>query len=192
MLPMALESLWLRKAILMFQKTYLPRSKRSTDFMVGKEIHIHDGNNRIHQVQEAASGNIFVQMPDVWVNLAHVYFAQGHYALAVKMVIFHNFMNNCLFLMVLASKLQYQNCLRKFYHNTDTQVLLYLARTHYEAEQWQDCKKTLLRAIHLAPSNYTLRFDAGVAMQKFSASTLQKSKRSADEVCVPIRELCWY
>lgn len=120
------------------------------------------------QVQEAASGSVFVQMPDVWINLAHVYFAQGHFALAVKM---------------------YQNCLRKFYYNTDTQVLLYLARTHYEAEQWQDCKKTLLRAIHLAPSNYTLRFDAGVAMQKFSASTLQKTKRSADEVRSTVAEL---
>ncbi|URE20730.1 RNA polymerase-associated protein CTR9 [Musa troglodytarum] len=38
------------------------------------------------QVQEAASGSVFVQMPDVWVNLAHVYFAQGHFALAAKMV----------------------------------------------------------------------------------------------------------
>ncbi|OAY79864.1 Protein CTR [Ananas comosus] len=120
------------------------------------------------QVQEAAAGSIFVQMPDVWVNLAHIYFAQGHFALAVKM---------------------YQNCLRKFYYNTDTQILLYLSRTHYEAEQWQDCKKTLLRAIHLAPSNYTLRFDAGVAMQKFSASTLQKTKRTADEVRSTVTEL---
>ncbi|KAG0484030.1 hypothetical protein HPP92_012114 [Vanilla planifolia] len=42
---------------------------------------------------------------------------------------------------------QHQNCLRKFYHNTDSRVLLYLARTHYEAEQWQECKRTLLRAI---------------------------------------------
>lgn len=120
------------------------------------------------QVQEAASGSVFVQMPDVWVNLAHVYFAQGHFALAVKM---------------------YQNCLRKFYYNTDSQVLLYLARTHYEAEQWQECKKTLLRAIHLAPSNYTFRFDVGVALQKFSASTLQKTKRTADEVRSTVAEL---
>ncbi|XP_027339223.1 protein CTR9 homolog isoform X2 [Abrus precatorius] len=120
------------------------------------------------QVQEAASGSVFVQMPDVWINLAHVYFAQGNFSLAVKM---------------------YQNCLRKFYYNTDSQILLYLARTHYEAEQWQDCIKTLLRAIHLAPSNYTLRFDAGVAMQKFSASTLQKAKRSADEVRATVAEL---
>ncbi|XP_015889352.2 protein CTR9 homolog [Ziziphus jujuba] len=120
------------------------------------------------QVQEAASGSIFVQMPDVWINLAHVYFAQGNFSLAVKM---------------------YQNCLRKFFYNTDSQILLYLARTHYEAEQWQDCKKTLLRAIHLAPSNYTLRFDAGVVMQKFSASTLQKTKKAADEVRLTVAEL---
>ncbi|GFP79481.1 RNA polymerase-associated protein ctr9 homolog [Phtheirospermum japonicum] len=120
------------------------------------------------QVQEAASGSFNVQMPDVWINLAHVHFAQGNFALAVKM---------------------YQNCLRKFFYNTDSQVLLYLARTHYEAEQWQDCKKTLLRAIHLAPSNYTLRFDAGVTLQKFSASTLQKTKRTVDEVRATVAEL---
>ncbi|KAL5703019.1 Protein CTR9 [Ranunculus cassubicifolius] len=120
------------------------------------------------QVQEAGSGSVFVQMPDVWMNLAHVYFAQGQFALAVKM---------------------YQNCLRKFHHDTDTEILHYLARTHYEAEQWQDCKKTLLRAIHLAPSNYTLRFDAGVAMEKFSASILQRTKRTADEVRSTVSEL---
>lgn len=81
--------------------------------------------------------------------------------------------------------LQYQNCLRRFYHSTDPQILLYLARTHYEAEQWQECKRVLLRAIHLAPSNYMLRFDAAIAMQKFSTATLQKAKRTADEVNFP-------
>ncbi|KAK4754413.1 hypothetical protein SAY87_002517 [Trapa incisa] len=122
------------------------------------------------QVQEAASGSIFIQMPDVWINLAHVYFAQGNFSLAVKM---------------------YQNCLRKFYYNTDSHIHLYLARTHYEAEQWQECKKTLLRAIHLSPSNYVLRFDAGVTMQKYSTSILQKekAKRTADEVRSAVAEL---
>ncbi|KAL8119913.1 hypothetical protein AgCh_017146 [Apium graveolens] len=57
------------------------------------------------------------------------------------------------------------------------------------AEQWQDCKRTLLRAIHLAPSNYTLRFDAGVTLQKFSASTLQKTKRTVEEVRATVAEL---
>ncbi|KAI4344590.1 hypothetical protein L6164_011798 [Bauhinia variegata] len=77
------------------------------------------------QVQEAASGSVFVQMPDVWINLAHVYFAQGNFALAVKM---------------------YQNCLRKFYYNTDSQILLYLARTHYEAER---CRNAKVLSIHI-------------------------------------------
>lgn len=129
-------------------------------FDVAKEI--------FTQVQEAVSGTTFVQMPDVWINLAHVYFAQGNFTLAVKM---------------------YQNCLRKFLYNTDNQVLLYLARTHYEAEQWQDSKRALLRAIHLSPSNYTLRFNLGVVMQKFSASLLSKEKRSADEMRTAVAEL---
>ncbi|KAL2624333.1 hypothetical protein R1flu_008578 [Riccia fluitans] len=120
------------------------------------------------QVQEAAAGNIAVEMPDVWINLAHIYLAQGQFALAVKM---------------------YQNCLRRFYYNTESHILLYLARTHYEAEQWQDCKRTLLRAIHLVPSNYTLRFDAAIAMQKFSTAILQRPKRTADEVRQSVAEL---
>ena len=68
-------------------------------FDIAKEIFTH--------TQEVAAGNIFVQMLDVWVNLAHVYFAQGQFGLAVKM---------------------YQNCLRKFYFGTDTQILLYFVQ----------------------------------------------------------------
>ncbi|KAK4415751.1 protein CTR9 [Sesamum alatum] len=75
-----------------------------------------------------------------------------------------------------------QNCLRKFNYNTESQVLLYLARLHCETQQWQDCRKTLLRAIHLAPSNYTLRFGVGVAIQKSSALTLHKTTRTVDEL----------
>ncbi|KAK9705538.1 hypothetical protein RND81_07G064600 [Saponaria officinalis] len=129
-------------------------------FDVAKEI--------LTQVQEAVSGTVFAQMPDVWINLAHIYFAQGNFPLALKM---------------------YQNCMRKFFHNTDSQVLLYLARTYYEAEQWQDSKRALLRAIHLSPSNYTLRFNLGAVMQKFSASLLNKEKRSADEMRTTVSEL---
>ncbi|GAB2291884.1 Protein CTR9 [Dionaea muscipula] len=120
------------------------------------------------QVLEAASGTTYAQIPDVWINMGHVYFAQGYFMLAVKM---------------------YENCMRKFYYNTDTHILLYLARTHYEAEEWQECRRTLLRAIHLAPSNYTFRFNVGVVMQKFSASTLNKARKNVDEVRETVSEL---
>ncbi|KAK4415749.1 protein CTR9 [Sesamum alatum] len=76
------------------------------------------------QVLEATGRSFNVQMPDVFINLAHVHFAQGNFALAVKM---------------------YQNCLRKFYYNTESQLLLYLARAHCEAQQWQDCTKSYPR-----------------------------------------------
>ncbi|XP_020247872.1 protein CTR9 homolog, partial [Asparagus officinalis] len=168
-----LEATHLEKAKELYTKILMLRpgnlyAANGAGLVLAEKGHFDVSKDIFTQVQEAASGSVFVQMPDVWVNLAHVYFAQGHFALAVKM---------------------YQNCLRKFYHNTDTQILLYLARTHYEAEQWQECKKSLLRAIHLAPSNYTLRFDVGVALQKFSASTLQKTKRTADEVRSTVAEL---
>ncbi|KAA8523306.1 hypothetical protein F0562_009729 [Nyssa sinensis] len=107
--------------------------------VLAEKGHFDVSTDLFTQVQEAAIGSVFVQMPDVWINLAHVHFAQGNFMLAVKM---------------------YQNCLRKFYYNTDSQVLLYLAQ-----------------------------FDAGVAMQKFSASTLQKTKRTADEVRSTVAEL---
>ncbi|XP_068663134.1 protein CTR9 homolog [Aristolochia californica] len=168
-----LEATHLEKAKELFTKVLVQHpgnlyAANGAGVILAEKGHFDVSKDIFTQVQETASGSVFVQMPDVWINLAHVYFAQGHFSLAVKM---------------------YQNCLRKFYFNTDTQVLLYLARTHYEAEQWQDCKKTLLRAIHLAPSNYTYRFDAGVTLQKFSMSTLQKTKRTADEVRSTVAEL---
>ncbi|KAG0484044.1 hypothetical protein HPP92_012128 [Vanilla planifolia] len=73
--------------------------------ILAEKGHFDVAKDVVTQVQEAASGSIFVQMPDVWINLAHVYFAQG------------------------------------------------------------------------------------VAMQKFSASTLQKSKKTADEVRATVLEL---
>ncbi|CAI0387866.1 unnamed protein product [Linum tenue] len=168
-----LESTHLEKAHQLYTKVLLQHKSNiyaanGAGIVLAEKGNFDVAKDLFTQVQEGASGSSFVQMPDVWINLAHVYFAQGNNALAIKM---------------------YQNCLRNYYHNTDCQIFLYLARTYYEAEEWQDCKKTLLRAIHLAPSNYTLRFDAGVAMQKFSASTLQKEKREANEVRSAIVEL---
>ncbi|WOH08975.1 hypothetical protein DCAR_0728426 [Daucus carota subsp. sativus] len=168
-----LEATHLEKAKELYTKVLVQHSSNlyaanGAGVVLAEKGHYDVAKELLTQVQEAASGSIFVQMPGVWINLAHIHFAQGDFALAIKM---------------------YQNCLRRFFYNTDSNVLLYLARTHYEAEQWQDCKRTLLRAIHLAPSNYTLRFDAGVTLQKFSASTLQKTKRTVDEVRATVAEL---
>ncbi|KAI7990850.1 hypothetical protein LOK49_LG12G00417 [Camellia lanceoleosa] len=115
----------------------LPEEARELDKelrQITKEKNEAVRSQDFEKVQEAASGSVFVQMLGVWINLAHVHFAQGNFPLAVKMV-------------------QYK----------------------------QSSSSTFYLSIPLAPSNYTLKFDAGVAMQKFSASTLQKKKRTVDE-----------
>ncbi|GAB2266148.1 Protein CTR9 [Dionaea muscipula] len=108
-------------------------------------------------------GTTYAQIPDVWINTGHVYFAQGYFMLAVKMVGMSSFSSSIFAIFCVST------------------------RTHYEAEEWQECRRTLLRAIHLAPSNYTFRFNVGVVMQKFSASTLNKARKNVDEV----RETVW-
>lgn len=46
----------------------------------------------------------------------------------------------------------------------------------------QECKRVLIRAMHQTPTNYALRFNTAVTMQKFAVTALQKKKRTADEV----------
>ena len=45
------------------------------------------------------------------------------------------------------------------------QVLLYLARGHYDSDDLRSAKQYLLRAIHIAPTDYKLRFNAALTMQ---------------------------
>jgi len=71
------------------------------------------------QVREATA-----EVPDVWLNLAHVYVEQRQFISAVQM---------------------YENCARKFKSRRDPELLLYLARAYFKCGKLQECKKTLLR-----------------------------------------------
>eukprot|EP00240_Pyramimonas_obovata_P000109 CAMPEP_0118921074 /NCGR_PEP_ID=MMETSP1169-20130426/461_1 /TAXON_ID=36882 /ORGANISM="Pyramimonas obovata, Strain CCMP722" /LENGTH=1092 /DNA_ID=CAMNT_0006861731 /DNA_START=195 /DNA_END=3470 /DNA_ORIENTATION=- len=123
-------------------------------------------------VQEVAAGSTERCLPDVWVNLAHIYLALAQYNSAIKM---------------------YQGCLRKFYYNCDAQVMLYMARAYYDWDKLQDCKRTLLRALHLKPTDHRLRFNIALAMQEFAYRTLQRQASSAtkrySDVVTAVEEL---
>lgn len=47
----------------------------------------------------------------------------------------------------------------------EPQVLLYMARAYYDWDHLQECKRTLLRALHLKPTDHRLRFDIALSMQ---------------------------
>ncbi|KAK3734151.1 hypothetical protein QZH41_017122 [Actinostola sp. cb2023] len=74
------------------------------------------------QVREATA-----DIPDVWLNLAHIYVDQKQYVSAIQM---------------------YENCLRKFYKHYNTDVMVYLARAYYKMGKLQECKQVLIKLIY--------------------------------------------
>eukprot|EP00850_Spirogloea_muscicola_P017763 SM000156S02119 [mRNA] locus=s156:71480:78136:+ [translate_table: standard] len=113
------------------------------------------------QVQEAAAGSKELEMPEVWVNLAHCHLAKGDHTLAIKM---------------------YEKCMQTFHREGDTALLLFLARAFYDSEQWGKCRKALQKGLHAAPHYHTLRFNIAVVIQKFATTALQSTTRSAQQV----------
>lgn len=56
----------------------------------------------------------------------------------------------------------YERSLRK---GLRADVMLYLARAHYDADRMLDARQTLVRAIHAWPNDLKLRFNLGVTLQ---------------------------
>ncbi|XP_052006192.1 RNA polymerase-associated protein CTR9 homolog [Xyrauchen texanus] len=115
------------------------------------------------QVREATA-----EISDVWLNLAHIYVEQKQYISAVQM---------------------YENCLKKFYKHQNTEVLLYLARALFKCGKLQDCKQTLLRARHVAPSDTVLMFNVALVLQRLATLVLKDEKSNLKAVLSAVKEL---
>ena len=92
----------------------------------------------------AASSNGLINIPDLYINLANVSLASQDYTDALRL---------------------YKVAMGKLDANKQSQVLLYLARGHYDSDDLKTAKMYLLRAIHIAPTDYKLRFNAALTMQ---------------------------
>ena len=44
-------------------------------------------------------------------------------------------------------------------------MLLYLARAHYDGDDLRAARQHLLRAVHVAPTDYKIRFNVALIMQ---------------------------
>mmetsp|Transcript_39349 Transcript_39349/g.63823 ORF Transcript_39349/g.63823 Transcript_39349/m.63823 type:complete len:766 (+) Transcript_39349:2-2299(+) len=107
-------------------------------------------------------------MPDVWVNMAHIYLAQGQHINAIKM---------------------YQNCLKKFYYNRESSILLFLARAYYDFGKYQECKRVLLKALHLMPDNPALRYNIALAQFMYGTKLLEGKRNNLNELKSAVTEL---
>lgn len=108
------------------------------------------------QVREATA-----DFPDVWINLAHIYVEQKQYSSAVQM---------------------YENCLKKFYNNTSTDILQYIARAHFKAKKFSECKKALLKARYLNPQDPSILLNLAKTLKTDAKLVLQDNKSAYSAV----------
>ncbi|KFV15430.1 RNA polymerase-associated protein CTR9, partial [Tauraco erythrolophus] len=71
----------------------------------------------------------------------------------------------------------------------NTEVLLYLARALFKCGKLQECKQTLLKARHVAPSDTVLMFNVALVLQRLATSVLKDEKSNLKEVLNAVKEL---
>ncbi|EDO34243.1 predicted protein, partial [Nematostella vectensis] len=125
--------------------------------------YIREARDVFSQVREATA-----DVPDVWLNLAHIYVEQKQYVSAIQM---------------------YENCLRKFFKHHSVEVMLYLARAYYRAGKLKDCKRVLLKARHVSPNDTILLFNVSLVQQKLATGILRAEKSSLKVVLGAVGEL---
>ena len=125
--------------------------------------YVNEANHIFSEVRESTA-----DFADVWLNIAHIYVELKQYVNAIQM---------------------YENCLRRFYSHTNTDILLYMARAYFKWGKLRQCKNVLLRARHVSPHDTVLLFNLALVLQKLAASVLEDSKSSLRTVLSAVHEL---
>uniref|UniRef100_A0A6G1S7A9 RNA polymerase-associated protein CTR9 n=1 Tax=Aceria tosichella TaxID=561515 RepID=A0A6G1S7A9_9ACAR len=115
------------------------------------------------QVREATA-----DFPDVWINIAHIYVEQKQFAAAVQM---------------------YENCLKKFYNNSNTEILLYMARALFKSNKLLECKKVLLRARYICPYDLVILFNLAKLLKTLARQVFEDRKSTYQQVITAEYEL---
>jgi len=125
--------------------------------------HVREARDIFAQVREATA-----DVCDVWVNLAHVYMEQRQYLSAVQM---------------------YDSCMRKFHKRGDPELLVHLARAQFKCGKLAECKKTLLRARHVAPHDTAVLYNVSCVLMQVGKAVLVDEKSNLQTVLIAISDL---
>lgn len=115
------------------------------------------------QVREATA-----DFSDVWINIAHIYVEQRQYVAAVQM---------------------YENCLKKFYNNSNSDILSYIARALFKANKLHECKKVLLRARFINPHDLVILFNLAKVLKTLARQIFEDRKSTYHQVVTAEYEL---
>lgn len=111
---------------------------------------------------------VTADFPDVWINIAHIYVEQKQYVAAVQM---------------------YENCLKKFYNNSNTEILSYIARALFKANKLAECKKVLVRARHISPYDLIILFNLAKVLKTLARQIFEDRKSTYQAVVTAEYEL---
>lgn len=125
--------------------------------------HLSEARDIFSDVREATA-----DFSDVWLNIAHIYTEQRQYVAAIQM---------------------YENCIKKFGQQNNTDMLLFLARAYYKANKLQDCRKVLERARHVKPTDTALLYNISLVQQKLATQTLKDEKATLKLVLHAVGDL---
>ena len=117
---------------------------------------LNEARDIFAQVREATA-----EFSDVWLNIAHILVEQRQYIRAIQM---------------------YENCAKKFYKHTNTELLTYLIRALFKANRLAECRQMLLKARHIAPEDTTLMFNLALVQQKLSKQQMTDNKSNLQTV----------
>lgn len=108
---------------------------------------LNEARDIFAQVREATA-----EFSDVWLNIAHILVEQKQYIRAIQM---------------------YENCAKKFFKSSNSEILLFLGRALFRAGKLSDCKQMLLRARHVSPEDTGLIYNLAIVQRKLSKQILQ-------------------
>ncbi|OQS02508.1 RNA polymerase-associated protein CTR9 [Thraustotheca clavata] len=124
--------------------------------MMAEKGHLDKAKMVFAEVRQA-----YPDMPDAWINLAHIYMAEERHDEAIQL---------------------YQVSLVKHYQGHDIQIILYLAKAYYEAKRHLECIATLTRGLHIQPSDLRLWYNLGLAQEEFAVFALGDSDSSSTKL----------
>ena len=99
------------------------------------------------QVREAAP-----EMPDAWINLAHIYMVEDRLAEAIQL---------------------YSVCLAQCYHGQDVELMMYLGRAYYESHKYDDAIRILSKAVHMDQTHLQCWYNLGYVLEDYAVKTLR-------------------
>lgn len=114
--------------------------------MIAEKGNFEHAKQIFSQVREASP-----DMPDAWINLAHIFVAEERYQEAIQL---------------------YTVCLTKCYQGQDLEVLLCLAKAYYEWKDFSSCIATLSRGLQMYPNDLRLWYNTGLAQEDYAVTTL--------------------